>query len=157
MARCTSAAATAESTPPDRPQMARPSPICPAILATCSSMMPRMVQSGRQPAAARNRRSTSVPAGVCTTSGWNCTPYSPRPASCTAATGEAAVRAVTAKPGGACVQVSPCDIHTCCGEGSPSSSVSPGPGSTLSAVPPYSPTGVRVTMPPSSETISWNP
>src|SRR5215472_9576340 len=128
MARCTSAAATAESTPPDRPQMARAPPTCLAILATCSSMMPRMVQSWRQPAATRNRRSISRPAGVCATSGWNCTPYSRRAGSCTAATGEAAVRAVTVNPGGACVQVSPWDIHTCCGSGSPANSPPSGPG-----------------------------
>ena len=126
-------------------------------------MMPRMVQSWRQPAATRNRRSTSRPDGVCATSGWNCTPYSPRRGSSTAATGEAAVRAVTANPGGARVQVSPCDIHTCCGEGSPASSVPPaaarqrGAGSRSSVAPPYSPTPVRATVPPSSATMSWNP
>ena len=32
MARCTSAAATEESTPPDRPQMTRPSPACFAVM-----------------------------------------------------------------------------------------------------------------------------
>jgi len=146
--------------------MARPSPTCSAISATCSSMMPRMVQSWRQPAATRNRRSTSRPDGVCATSGWNCTPYRPRRRSSTAATGEAAVRAVTVNPGGARVQVSPCDIHTCCGEGSPASSVppgtpaapaAPGSGSRSSAVPPYSPTPVRATVPPNPATMSWNP
>ena len=49
MARCTSAAATAESTPPDSPQMAWPSPTCSRIAPTCSSTMLSMVQDGRQP------------------------------------------------------------------------------------------------------------
>ncbi len=39
IARCTSAAATAESTPPDSPQMTRLPPTCARIASTCSSMM----------------------------------------------------------------------------------------------------------------------
>ena len=113
MARCTRAAATAESTPPDSPQIACPSPTWARIRSVCSSMMLPMVQVGRQPASSRNRRSTSRPCSVCITSGWNCTPYSWRLVSSIAATGVAAVRAVTVKPGGAPVTVSPCDIHTC--------------------------------------------
>ena len=50
MARCTIAAATAESTPPDSAQIARPSPICARIASTCSSTMLTIVQVGRQPA-----------------------------------------------------------------------------------------------------------
>ena len=72
MARWTSAAATAESTPPDSPQIARPaSPICARIALICSSTMLPTVQVAGQPAAARNRRSTSRPWSVCRTSGWN--------------------------------------------------------------------------------------
>ncbi len=71
MARCTIAAATAESTPPDSPQIAPPSPTCARIRSTCSSMMLPMVQAGRQPASSRNRRSTAIPCSVCITSGWN--------------------------------------------------------------------------------------
>ncbi len=59
MARWTSAAATAESTPPDRPQMAWAEPTRARMRSVCSSMTPRMVQVGAQPAAARNRRSTA--------------------------------------------------------------------------------------------------
>ena len=69
MARCTSAAATAESTPPDSPQMARPPPICSRIAATWSSTMFSMVQDGRHPASSRKRARTRVPYSVCTTSG----------------------------------------------------------------------------------------
>src|SRR5271165_6479748 len=48
----------------------------------------------------------------------------------TAATGVASVRAVTVKPGGAAVQVSPCDIQTCCLAGRPARRIPPagGPG-----------------------------
>ena len=112
MARWTSAAATAESTPPDSPQMARPSPTCSRIAVTCSSTMFSMVQDGRQPASSRKRPRTRAPCSVCRTSGWNCTPNRRSLVFSTAATGVASVRAVTAKPGGAAVQVSPCDIQT---------------------------------------------
>ncbi len=49
-ARCTSAAATAESTPPDRAQMTRASPTCARIAATWSAMTLPGVQSGASPA-----------------------------------------------------------------------------------------------------------
>jgi len=65
------------------------------------------------------------------------------------------VRAVTAKPGGATVQPSPCDIHTCWVAGSPSRST---PGSvTSSVVAPYSPPPVRATSPPRPAIMSWKP
>ena len=41
-----------------------------------------------------------MPCSVCSTSGWNWTPYRPRPGASAAATGVPGVRAVTAKPGG---------------------------------------------------------
>ena len=49
MALCTSAAATAESTPPDRPQMTRASPTWARTAATPLSMTEVMVQSGAHP------------------------------------------------------------------------------------------------------------
>ena len=154
MARCTSAAATAESTPPDSPQIACPSPTCSRISATCSSTMFSIVQDGRQPAASRNRLSSRVPCSVCITSGWNWTPNICRLASSMAATGVTPVCAVTAKPGGAAVQVSPCDIQTRCRAGVPASSRPP---EVSSVVAPYSAAPVRSTVPPSSDTISWKP
>ena len=157
MARWTRAAATAESTPPDSPQIARPPPTCPAIRSACSSITPRMVHVGRQPAAARKRRSSSIPCSVCSTSGWNWTPYSCLAWSSAAATGVPPVRAVTAKPGGAAAQVSPCDIHTCWRAGRPPSRTPPPSGATASAVAPYSPEPVRRTVPPRPATISWKP
>ena len=48
MARRTREAATAESTPPDSPQTARPSPTCARILATEFSTMQSGVQVGAQ-------------------------------------------------------------------------------------------------------------
>ena len=66
IARWTSAAATAESTPPDSPQIARPSPTCSRIAATVSSMIEAIVQPGAMPATScRKRRSTSWPCGEC--------------------------------------------------------------------------------------------
>jgi hypothetical protein len=71
MARCTSAAATAESTPPDNAQMTRSSPTMARIAATCSSMIEAIVHVGLHPARSMtNRRSTCMPKDVCTTSGW---------------------------------------------------------------------------------------
>ena len=49
-ARCTSAAATAESTPPDSPQITCLPPTCARIASTWSSMMFASVQDGRAPA-----------------------------------------------------------------------------------------------------------
>ncbi len=180
MARCTSAAATAESTPPDSPQIAWPPPTCSRIRSICSSTMFSMVQDGRQPASSRNRLSRRVPCSVCITSGWNWTPNIRLAASSTAATGVAAVRAVTANPGGAAVQVSPCDIHTRWlagvparrfppkggprgygGEGSPPFAGRAWGGSSPSrrfnTALPYSAAPVRSTVPPRPATISWKP
>ena len=186
MARCTSAAATAESTPPDSPQMARPSPTCSRISVTCSSTMFSMVQDGRHPASSRKRARMRVPCSVCMTSGWNWTPNMRRCSFSTAATGVTSVRAVTVKPGGAAVQVSPCDIHTCCWPAVPASSIPPaggprgsggkgfpqdrgglggvvppgregGSSPRINTVLPYSAAPVRSTVPPSPATISWKP
>src|SRR5205809_595473 len=51
-----SAAATDESTPPDRPRMTSSRPTSARILATASSTWPGMVQSPAQPQMARNDR-----------------------------------------------------------------------------------------------------
>ena len=75
MALCTRAAATAESTPPDSPQMARPPPTWARMAATWVSMIDVIVHPGARPQASYKKcSSTSWPCGVCTTSGWNCTP-----------------------------------------------------------------------------------
>ena len=50
MARCTSAAATAESTPPESPQSTRLSPTAARMAATCSSMTLAVVHVGSAPA-----------------------------------------------------------------------------------------------------------
>ncbi|CAM5739220.1 hypothetical protein SHIRM173S_12174 [Streptomyces hirsutus] len=75
MAFWTRAAATAESTPPERPQMARRSPTCSRMAATCSSMTLPVVQSGLRPAPRyRKCSSTCCPYVECMTSGWYWTP-----------------------------------------------------------------------------------
>ena len=119
IARCTTAAATAESTPPDSPQMARPeSPICSRMRSICSSTMFTIVQVGRQPAiCSRKCSSTFWPCSVCSTSGCHCTPAKRRSVFSKAATGDAAVVARTSKPSGARRTESPCDIQTRCSPG----------------------------------------
>jgi hypothetical protein len=75
MAWCTSSAAVAESTPPDRPQIARASPTWARIDSTCSAMTEAGDQRSRQPAISRRKRvRISLPYGVWTTSGWNWIP-----------------------------------------------------------------------------------
>ena len=75
IARWTRAAATAESTPPDRPQSTRSPPTRRRTAAIACSMIEVRVQVGRaRQASKRNALRISSPRGVCTTSGWNCTP-----------------------------------------------------------------------------------
>ena len=85
-ARWTSSAATAESTPPDSAQITRSSPTWARIRSTCSSMNWCAVQvGGTWHASSTNCPSISVPRGVCSTSGWNCTANRPRSRSSMAA------------------------------------------------------------------------
>ena len=96
-----------------------------------------------------------MPCSVCMTSGWNWTPNSWLRASSMAATGVPWVRAVTVKPGGAAVAVSPCDIQTRCCLGVPVRRVPR--ASVWRVVAPYSAAPVRSTVPPRPDTISWKP
>ena len=60
-----------------------------------------MVQSPAQPAMLRTKfPSSAAPFGVCTTSGWNCTPYSRRESSAIAANGAPVEMPTARKPGG---------------------------------------------------------
>jgi hypothetical protein len=156
MARCTSAAATAESTPPDSAHSARRSPICALIAATCSSTTLLIVQVGSRPAMSNRKCSSTVcPCAVCRTSGWNCTPASRRSTSSNAATGAPVLVAVTVNPGGAALTASPWLIHTDCSGGSdPNSRPSV---VTVSGVPPYSRSPVRATVPPRLCAMAWKP
>ena len=157
MARCTSAAATAESTPPDSPQIARPSPTWARTAATVSSMIDDVVQLCGIPAiSCRNRRSTSCPCGECPTSGWYCTPASRRSVSSNAATVARSDAAVTVNPSGARTTESPWLIHTGCRAGSPSCRV-PGAAHTVSSVRPYSRVPSGATSPPSARAMAWKP
>ena len=71
MARCTNAAATAESTPPDRPQIARAfGPARLAIFCTCWATKCPGVQSGEHPQIPNRKLCRiSPPRGVWATSG----------------------------------------------------------------------------------------
>ena len=153
-----SAAATAESTPPDSPQIARPAgPTCARIASTVSATMVAVVQSASTPATSRRKRSSTCwPWGECPTSGWYCTPASRRSTSSKAATGAPADEAVTVKPAGASVTPSPWLIHTGWADGS-ASCRRPASSATSSSVRPYSRAPVWATVPPSAEAISWKP
>ena len=146
MARCTTAAATAESTPPDSPQIARPSgPTCARIRSTCSSTMLTMVHVGRQPAmSCRKCSRTAWPCSVCITSGCHWTPARRRSMLSNAATVARGRPGVDRKPSGAAVTSSPWDIHETSSSGTPSSRV-PG-SSTETRVRPYSRCPVRATV-----------
>ncbi len=139
-ALCTSAAATAESTPPDSAQSTRSVPTCARTASTCCSMIDTCVHSGAQPhTSMRKWSNTSPPRSVCTTSGWNCNPKSRRAGSCMAATGAAGDVAVATKPEGTSVMASPWLIHTDDVEGQSGRSGEPEPGESHSDVRPYSP------------------
>ena len=97
----------------------------------------------------------SWPNSECITSGWNCTPASPRAMSSNAAIGVPSVDARTSKPGGATVTASVWLIQTRCDSGRPRSST---PGSlTCSVVRPNSDRSVCATVPPSASAIAWKP
>ena len=69
-----STAATALSTPPERPQITRPLPTWARILAISLDRKCAMLQSPGSPAILRTKLPMSwAPRGVCATSGWNCT------------------------------------------------------------------------------------
>src|SRR2546421_204263 len=114
IARWTRLAATAESTPPDSPQIARRSgPTSVAIRCTSWSMKCPGVQSGVQPQI-WNRKlwMISRPRGVCATSGWNRIPKIGFISCWNPATGALALEAVTRNPGGGCSILSPWLAHT---------------------------------------------
>jgi hypothetical protein len=74
MASWISTAATALSTPPERPQITRPLPTWARILAISVDLKCAMLQSPGRPAMRRTKLPISaLPRGVCATSGWNCT------------------------------------------------------------------------------------
>ena len=75
IARCTSSAATLESTPPESPQIARPSPTWARIASICSSITDLGLQVRSHPhTSSRKFVRTCWPYGVWTTSGWNWIP-----------------------------------------------------------------------------------
>ena len=70
IARCTSAAATDESTPPESPQITFASPTSSLIFVTSSSMYAPVVHDGVALQTPNRKFSiSSPPRGVCTTSG----------------------------------------------------------------------------------------
>ncbi|SHT66413.1 Uncharacterised protein [Mycobacteroides abscessus subsp. abscessus] len=155
MARCTKAAATAESTPPDNAHSARPSPICVRTCSTSVSAILAAVHADSIPAnSCRKRLSTCCPCGECSTSGWYCTPASRRSRFSNAATGAPSLLATTVKPCGASVTASPWLIHTGCTSGRPSCR---SPPATVSSVRPYSLVPVCATVPPSTCAMAWKP
>ena len=155
-ALCTSAAATAESTPPLSAHSTRSEPTWARTASTCCSMMDTCVHPGAHPhTSIRKWSNTSPPRSVCTTSGWNCKPKSPRAASCMAATGAPGDVAVATNPAGTAVMASPWLIHT--EEDTGQSGHRGDEAVSDSVVRPYSPCPVRDTVPPSWRAISCAP
>ena len=123
-ARCTSSAATDESTPPLRPQMTRPSPTCVAdardLLLDDRRRRPRHVAAAD---VAEERLEDVLPVRACgrPRGGTGCRrcrarrPRARRPAT-------RSTRPARVKPGGASKTVSRCDIQHACSAGSPASS-----------------------------------
>ena len=163
-ARWTSAAATAESTPPDRAQMTFPSvPVTRAwastrsrISLTVESMKLLGVQVWGMPAMPTTKlRRTRRPAGVWTTSGWNWMPYRLRSGSARPAKAVESVCAVAWKPSGSRVMESPWLIQTGC---SRSMSVNrPSSAVMVTDAGPYSRRAAGSTSPPRPMAISCAP
>mmetsp|Transcript_5660 Transcript_5660/g.24022 ORF Transcript_5660/g.24022 Transcript_5660/m.24022 type:complete len:314 (-) Transcript_5660:349-1290(-) len=116
IARCTSVAATALSTPPESAQMTCASgPTFSFTIAICSSSTFCMDQPAVRPAMSnRKRLIVSNPRSLCVTSGWYCRPNSLRFGSSIATTAPASLLPTQLNPSGSFVASSPCDIHTCC-------------------------------------------
>ena len=163
-ARWTSAAATAESTPPDKAQMTSPSDPVSRAWASTRSRMSATVVSMKLPAVqvgatsampSTKLRRTSRPRGVWTTSGWNWMPYSPRLGSASPAIGVESVWAVAWKPSGRREIESAWLIQTGCSRSMPVNSASSAVMLTLAG--PYSRWSNGITSPPSSWAISCAP
>ena len=155
----TSAAATDESTPPDRPQTARPVvPTLALTAAIASFTKPAIVQLGSQPQI-RNRKLARIspPRGVCATSGWNCTPQNLRAGAATAAAGQFALSPTTSKPAGSASTRSPWLIQT----GISSPAAKPWNRSpalfTRTVARPYSRRSAGTTLPPNDSAVSCTP
>ena len=114
MARCASAAATPESTPPESPQIARcDGPTVSRIFCTACSMKCAGVQSPVQPQTSNRKLwRISPPRGVWATSGWNSTPKIGRDSCRIAATGALGLDPITRKRGGGSWSLSPWLAHT---------------------------------------------
>ena len=153
----TSAAATAESTPPESAQSTFSSPTCARIAATWSSMIEVLVQVGGICATwCKKLASRSWPRSVWATSGWNCTACSRRVdvlhhrdrtlgrgAGDDEALGRRGDRVAVAHPTGHARAAT-----------RPSATEAP---TRVSVVRPYSPTPVLATSPPSCWAISCAP
>ncbi len=112
IARCIKTAATVESTPPEMAHITRPCPTCSLILPMDSLTKFDGVQAPDAPQIFRTKFAMiSAPWGVCTTSGWNCMPYSPIPFPM-AALGEFCVYPIDRNPGGKTSMRSPWLIQT---------------------------------------------
>src|SRR5947209_6762609 len=120
IARATSVAATAESTPPESAHSTFASPTCARTFSIASSTHESIRHDGGIPAiVCRKFSRIAVPASVCTTSGWNSTAYTLRASSLIAAAAEVAVCASAVNPGGTLCTESPCDIQTRDSAGAP--------------------------------------
>ena len=156
IARWTSSAVTAESTPPESAQITRPSsPTAARIFATASSTNEAAFQSRLQPQMSRKLASTVRPCSVWFTSGWKRMPKRARSRFSIAATGLVLLEPVTLKPAGGWRIESPWLIHTRAGTSNPRSSGEPSWRSNEAW--PYSRRPAGFTSPPSTWLMSCMP
>mmetsp|Transcript_988 Transcript_988/g.2570 ORF Transcript_988/g.2570 Transcript_988/m.2570 type:complete len:228 (-) Transcript_988:267-950(-) len=115
-ALCTSTAATVESTPPERAQMAcSVGPTCCLMAASCSSSTFSMRHVGCSWEIWKKKRSSvSAPRSECLTSGWYCRPKTLSAEFSMATTAPCSLRATQWKPLGSSTASSPWLIHTVC-------------------------------------------
>jgi hypothetical protein len=157
IARSTRSATTAESIPPERPQMTCPcSPTLARMSAVDSSMKSARFQSPVHPQIFfRKFPRIHEPCSVWPTSGWNWTPQNLPLLCATAACAVEPVRAIALNSPGAFSTRSPWLIQTTLEAGRPSNSAHDVSNSQL--VRPNSRSGDACTLPPRSSAPSWRP
>ena len=161
IALCRSTAATDESTPPESPRTTPSDPVFSRIFRTLLSTKECIVQSGESPQTRKRKLARiSGPRGVCTTSGWNCTPKIVPSWFDIAATGELPDRAMEENPFGSSSIRSPWLIQTGISMSWRNSSIPRKrglPHCPRMLATPYSRFSDRPTLPPSRSAISCIP
>mmetsp|Transcript_21878 Transcript_21878/g.41792 ORF Transcript_21878/g.41792 Transcript_21878/m.41792 type:complete len:224 (+) Transcript_21878:674-1345(+) len=155
---CTRVAATAESTPPERAQIACSSgPTRFFILTSCSSSTSAMDHVGlRAHTSIRKCCSVSKPRSECVTSGWYCRPYIFFSLFSIATMASCSLLATTLNPSGSTLASSPWLIHTDWGLCA-AAPYMVDPGVMRMGMRPYSRLSAGSTLPPKISTINCMP